>query len=482
MTKEVIREAAVEKLVTAAPASGSAGALPEGARLAPTALVAERHIIRSGTLSMVVDDLPVAVTQIREVVARIPGAFIASSNVQRDDPDRTSTMTVRIPSESFDPALTALRSIGAEVVDEDISSQDVTEQYTDLAARLRNAKVTEQRLLDILGRAKDVEETLEVEAEVAKVRERVELMQGQLNVLSNQTTLATLVMRLHTVADLIIERDPVRNFQMHGQTMLGLTVYNQGTVDLADVKVVDRLDPGMIFVNASEGFAFDDDANTVSWTIDRLESGPIGLAAHRGQAGGRRKRDAGDAPRPRRPAPSATPATTAPTRSCDSTWTWPSPKDGGTVVTSGDEISYSVDFRNLGNADAHNVRLEERLPEGMAFVRASGAGRHDAVRNAIVWEYPRLAPGFADRVSYVARVETDSGHPRVDTTITSDETDRVAWTTRRTRSSRCCRSRRRSRSRRLSRHPSPNPGTPERRLARAPIAWADSASGSRTPW
>ena len=71
------------------------------------------------------------------------------------------------------------------------------------------------------------------------------------------------------------------------------------------------------------------------------------------------------------------------------------------------------------------MRLEERLPEGMAFVRASGAGRHDASRNAIVWEYPRLAPGFADRVSYVARVETDSGHPRVDTTITSDETDRV---------------------------------------------------------
>ncbi|MCY3912411.1 MAG: DUF4349 domain-containing protein [Chloroflexi bacterium] len=424
VTQEVIREAVVEKLVTAAPAAGSSGALPEGARAAPTALVAERHIIRTGTLSMVVNDLPDAVTQIREVVARIPGAFIASSNVQRDDPDRTSTMTVRIPSESFDPALTALRGIGAEVVDEDISSQDVTEQYTDLAARLRNAKVTEQRLLDILGRAKDVEETLEVEAEVAKVRERVELMQGQLNVLTNQTTLATLVMQLHTVADLILERDPVRNFQMHGQTLLGLTVYNQGTVDLAEVEVVDRLDPDMIFVNATEGYAFDDDSNTVSWTIDRL--GPGQSVSLRTEV---RLEGDGRAMQARAEVSTTSPERDPGNNSADTELRFhvdlAVAKDGGTVVTSGDEISYSVDFRNLGNADARNVRLEERLPEGMAFVRASGAGRHDATRNTIVWEYPRLGPGFGDRVSYVARVDTDSGHPRVDTTISSDETDRV---------------------------------------------------------
>ena len=421
--KEVIREVAVEKLVTA-PSSASSGALPEGARPALTALVAERHIIRTGTLSMVVNDLPVAVTQIREIVASVPGAFIASSNVQRDDPDRTSTMTVRIPSQAFDPALTALRSIGAEVIDEDIRSQDVTEQYTDLAARLRNAKVTEERLLDILGRAKDVKETLEVEAEVAKVRERIELLQGQLNVLTNQTSLATLVMQLHTVADLILEREPVRNFQMHGQTQLGLTVYNQGTVELAEVKVVDRLDPGMIFVNADEGFTFDETSNTVSWTIDRLGAGhsltlrtEVRLESDGRDMEARAEVSTGS--------PERDPTNNSAVAKLRFHVDLAVEKGGGTVVTTGEDISYSVDFRNTGNTDAHNVRLEERLPEGMELVRASGAGRHDAGRNAIVWEFPRLAPGFGDRVSYVARVETDSGHPRVDTTITADESDRV---------------------------------------------------------
>ena len=386
--------------------------------------MAERHIIRTGTLSMVVEDLPAAVTEIRNLVSGIPGAFIASSNVQRDDPDRTSTMTVRIPSAAFDSALTALRSIGAEVLDEDITSQDVTEQYTDLAARLRNAKVTEQRLLDILGRAKDVKETLAVEAEVAAVRERIERFQGQLNVLSNQTTLATLVMRLHTVADLILERDAVRNFQMHRHTQLGLTVYNQGTVELTDVRVVDRLDPGMIFVNADEGFSFDETANTVSWMIDRL--GPGQSVSLRTEVG---LESDGQEMQARAEVSTASPERDPGNNSAVAKLRFhvdlAVDKDGGTVVTSGEDISYSVEFRNSGNTDARSVRLEERLPEGMAFVRASGAGRHDAARNAIVWEFPRLGPGFDDRVSYVARVETDAGHPRVDTTITSDETDRI---------------------------------------------------------
>ena len=179
--------------------------------------MAERQIIRTGTLSVVVTELAAAVTQVQDIVDGIPGAFVAASNIQQDDPRRVSTITVRVPVETFDATLASLRNVGAEVIDEDIRSQDVTAQYTDLTARLRNATAAEQQLLDILTRAVSVQDTIDVQRELTQVRERIEVLQGQLNLLTNQTSLATIVLRLHPASDLIVTREVPSYFQMHDQ-------------------------------------------------------------------------------------------------------------------------------------------------------------------------------------------------------------------------------------------------------------------------
>ena len=106
-------------------------------------------------------------------------------------------------------------------------------------------------------------------------------------------------------------------------------------------------------------------------------------------------------------------------------WTWAITKDGPPAVPIGRDAAYGLEFRNTGNTDARNVRLEERLSDGMQFVRADGGGRFDAARSMVVWEFPRLAPGSVDRVTYVARVEASAGRLQTDTAITSDEPDRA---------------------------------------------------------
>ena len=172
---EVVREVMVEKVVEKSVSTESAAAA------APQSLdagVVERQIIRTGTLSVVVTELAAAVTQVQDIVDGIPGAFVAASNVQQDDPQRVSTITVRVPVETFDATLAALRNVGAEVIDEDIRSQDVTAQYTDLTARLRNATAAEQQLLEILTRAVSVQDTIDVQRELTQVRERIEVLQG----------------------------------------------------------------------------------------------------------------------------------------------------------------------------------------------------------------------------------------------------------------------------------------------------------------
>lgn len=419
---EVVVEKVVEKSVTAAPAPAIAPAAA-----APQVLdtsVVERQIIRTGTLSVVVTELAAAVTQVDDIMAGIPGAFVAASNIQQDDPRRVSTITVRVPVEAFDATLAALRNIGADVIDEDIRSQDVTAQYTDLTARLRNATAAEQQLLDILTRAQNVQDTIAVQRELTVVRERIEVLQGQLNLLTNQTSLATIVLRLHPAADLIVMREIPSHFRMHDSTSLSLSVWNEGTVDLKQVEVVDRLDPGMIFLAANDGGVYSAAAHTVSWTIDRLGPGEARFLS----SDVRLESEALEM-EARAEASTSSPESVGDNNRAEATLTFHVDlsifKDGPAAVPVGRDVAYNLEYRNSGNTDARNVRLEERLSDGMQFVRADGGGRFDAERNAIVWEFPRIAPGLSDVVTYVARVEADSGRLQTDTAITSDEPDRA---------------------------------------------------------
>ena len=420
--REVPVEVVVEKMVTAAPAPAAipASATPQSL----DAGVVERQIIRTGTLSVVVAELGAAVTQVEDIVAGIPGAFVAASNIQQDDPRRVSTITVRVPVNEFDATLAALRNTGAEVIDVDIRSQDVTAQYTDLTARLRNATAAEQQLLEILTRAQNVQDTIEVQRELTDVRERIEVLQGQLNVLTNQTTLATIVLRLHPAADLIVMREVPSHFRMHDSTSLGLSVWNEGTVDLKQVEVVDRLDPGMIFLAASDGGVYSAAAHTVTWTIERLGPGEARFLS----SDVRLESDALEM-QARAEVSTASPEGDGANNRAEATLTFHVDlsihKDGPVAVPVGQDVGYGLELRNSGNTDARNVKLEEHLPDGMQFVRADGGGRYDDARNAIVWEYPRLGPGEAHHVTYVARVEADSGRLQTDTTIASDEPDRA---------------------------------------------------------
>ena len=419
---EVVREVMVE--VEKVVENTASGAVAAGAPQLAAIIVAERQIIRTGTLSVVVTELANAVTQVQDIVDGIPGAFVAASNIQQDDPRRVSTITVRVPVEAFDATLASLRNVGAEVIDEDIRSQDVTAQYTDLTARLRNATAAEQQLLDILTRAVSVQDTIDVQRELTQVRERIEVLQGQLNLLTNQTSLATIVLHLHPASDLILEREAPRDFRMHGETHLLLTVRNEGTVDLMQVEVTDRLDPGMIFLAAGDGAVYDTAAHRVLWTIDRLSPGDSRFL-------GAEIRLESDQPemQARAEVSTTSPERDAANNRATATLTFyvdlAITKDGPAAVPVGRDAAYGLEFRNTGNTDARNVRLEERLSDGMQFVRADGGGRFDADRSTIVWEFPRLGPGHAEHVSYVARVEASAGRLQTDTTITSDEPDRA---------------------------------------------------------
>jgi hypothetical protein len=156
---------------------------------------AGRYIIRSANVSLQVKDVREAMTRVQEVAALHRG-FISDSSLEAGEGQTPSaTLTIRVPAARFDQALNALGGVGV-VRARQVSGQDVTVEFVDTDARVRNLKREEAELLKLLSRAGRLSEVLEVERELSRVRGQIEQAQGRLRQLASQVDLATIQVSL----------------------------------------------------------------------------------------------------------------------------------------------------------------------------------------------------------------------------------------------------------------------------------------------
>jgi Domain of unknown function (DUF4349) len=111
-------------------------------------------------------------------------------------------LTIRVPASAFDRAMNDLRGLGS-VEGQSISGQDVTSQFVDLDARLRTWQAQEAVLLRLMRRATSIETTLRVQNQLQDVQFRIEQIKGQLRLLENQTSLATIDVSLREVGAVV---------------------------------------------------------------------------------------------------------------------------------------------------------------------------------------------------------------------------------------------------------------------------------------
>ncbi|MFQ5712235.1 MAG: DUF4349 domain-containing protein [Candidatus Geothermarchaeales archaeon] len=161
----------------------------------PSALeVAGRMTIYTATLSLEVGDVDEAIAQIQGVVEAV-GGYVSHVTTSRRGEQRVGAMTVRVPQVDFYDVIAHVEGLG-DSKDKSVRGEDVTEQYIDLEARLRNARRQEERLLSILERAETVDEILRVEGELMRVREQVERLTGQMSYLERRVEYATITVTL----------------------------------------------------------------------------------------------------------------------------------------------------------------------------------------------------------------------------------------------------------------------------------------------
>ena len=154
-------------------------------------------VIRAGTASIAVDSLEPAIAAVRQLASRI-GGYIANTALQGGQGQlRSATLEVKVPGPRFDDALSGLQPIG-KVESVNVTAQDVGEEYVDVTARMENARRLEQRLLGILAtRTGKLHDVIEVEQELARVREEIERYEGRLRYLRAHAATSSLAITVH---------------------------------------------------------------------------------------------------------------------------------------------------------------------------------------------------------------------------------------------------------------------------------------------
>ncbi len=181
--------------------------------------LADRKIIRTATLELEVEDIGAAVQEV-ESVAAAAGGFVSRSSVFIEEPfeleaeddsaprrTQTATVTIRVPAEVYRSVMSQLRGIAEEVTSEISEASEVTEEYTDLQARLRNLEATEASYLELLTKAEEIPDILTVQDRINSVRLEIEQVQGRINLLDSLTDLATITVQLRLPVPLAEEPD-----------------------------------------------------------------------------------------------------------------------------------------------------------------------------------------------------------------------------------------------------------------------------------
>ena len=170
---------------------------PADAVLFPRSSVAASMVIRTGQASIEVDSLERGVSQVRLLAGRI-GGYVANTTMQTGRGQlRSASLEVKVPAERFDEGLAGLAPIG-KLESVNVNAEDVGEEFTDVTARMGNAHRLESRLIDLLatrtGKLKDV---LDVEQELARVREEIDRYEGRLRYLRAHAVLSTFTIYVH---------------------------------------------------------------------------------------------------------------------------------------------------------------------------------------------------------------------------------------------------------------------------------------------
>jgi hypothetical protein len=158
-----------------------------------------RKLVRTMSMSMVVQHPAVTADRITALAENLGGYLVSSENGGQSA--TSATLTIRVPVARFEEVRTSIRGLAMRVETEKVEAQDVTRQYVDQDANLRNLRAEEAQYLSILKQAITVKDLLAVSEKLSEVRGQIEQQQSEFNVLSRQVETVSITIQLRTESE-----------------------------------------------------------------------------------------------------------------------------------------------------------------------------------------------------------------------------------------------------------------------------------------
>ena len=178
----------------------------------------ERIVIRNANLVIVVEDPSASASSITQLAEQM-GGYVVSLNVYQSTygdgiPATYGSITIRVPAERLDEALNEIKEGTVEVRSENISGQDVTQEYTDLQSQLRNLEIAEEELREIMGSLTKAEDVLRVYENLRQVRQEIEIIKGRMQYFEQSARLSAISIEL--LPDIVSQPLQIGRWQPEG--------------------------------------------------------------------------------------------------------------------------------------------------------------------------------------------------------------------------------------------------------------------------
>ncbi len=172
--------------------------------ISPEQTATPRKLIRTGTFKLAVERIDVVRAQLVEKAQEF-GGDLYDATLSVSEHTKIADLKIRIPSDQFDPYIAYLQSNAGdlwEIRSEQIQTEDVTEQFTDLSSRIHTLEHAIERLNAILDRSGKIQEVLQVEQAIIQRITEKERIQAQLRVLVDKIDLSTI--HIHLTEDTFV--------------------------------------------------------------------------------------------------------------------------------------------------------------------------------------------------------------------------------------------------------------------------------------
>lgn len=155
-----------------------------------------KKIIKNGDMRIQVGDTKKSQSQINEII-KSNRAYIQKEEFQNTDIDENLYITIRVPHKNFDALVNSFSNGVGTVLSKNISSNDVTEEYTDVSIKLANKKIYLEKYRDMLKSAATTKDMLEIQEKIRELEDEIDVSEGRLRFIDDRVNYSTLNLNLY---------------------------------------------------------------------------------------------------------------------------------------------------------------------------------------------------------------------------------------------------------------------------------------------